>query len=489
MSSSNSLFIGWAQADITPPRPALLAGQFSARRSEGVRDPLEANALALQSGDEHVVFVSCDLVSISDELTYLVRENLRRDAPEMDALKVILSATHTHDAPEIRSPEASSMNAGAKGSGVELDAMTVPEYIAFAAQRIAEAIGQAWRSRATGGIAYGQSYAVLARNRRWVDTNGVAMMHGLNADSAARFDYVEGYEDHSINLLATYDDAGTLTGILLNTPCTAQAEDQLFEVSADFWHEARQELRARFGQEIFILSQVSAAGELTPIQIYEKAADTRMRELRGRNLRQELSQRLADAVGEILPYLAPAITREAVLEHIVETIELPVNALSEADVENARREAAKWQQKYEAELQKLEENPALKNEPRWYVPATFAYRSMNWHNSVEARFHQQQTQPTYAAELHVVRLGEIVFASNPFEYYLDFGIQIKVKSPATQTFLVELCGAGSYVPSARSVRHGGYGSMPASNRIGPEGGQVMAEWTVEKLRDLWREES
>jgi hypothetical protein len=31
--------------------------------------------------------------------------------------------------------------------------------------------------------------------------------------------------------------------------------------------------------------------------------------------------------------------------------------------------------------------------------------------------------------------------------------------------------------------------MPASNRIGPEGGQVMAEWTVEKLRDLWREES
>jgi hypothetical protein len=485
--NSSTINIGWAQADITPPHPALLAGQFAARRSEGVRDPLQTDALALQSGDEHVVFVSCDLVSISDELTEAVRAILQRDLPEVDPLKVLLHATHTHNAPEIRSPAASSMNAGAKGSGVELDAMTVPEYIAFAAERIAAAVGQAWQNRAPGGIAYGLGYAVLARNRRWVKTDGTATMHGLNADTADIFDHIEGYEDHSINLMATYDAAGVLTGLVVNTPCTAQGTDHLFEVSADFWHEARQELRKRFGEKLFILPQVSAAGDLTPIQLYEKAADQRMLELRGRTLREELAQRLADGVGEILPHLPQVIETAPRLEHVVETIELPVNALTEEDIQPSRAEAEKWQQKYEAELQKLEENPALKNEPRWYVPATFAYRSMNWHRGVETRFQQQQAQPTHPAELHAVRLGDVAFASNPFEYYLDFGIQIKVKSPATQTFLVELCGAGSYVPSTRSVRHGGYGSMPASNRIGPEGGQVLAEWTIENLRDLWRE--
>ena len=82
--------------------------------------------------------------------------------------------------------------------------------------------------------------------------------------------------------------------------------------------------------------------------------------------------------------------------------------------------------------------------------------------------------------------GDVAFATNPFEYYLDYGIQIKARSPAPQTFLVQLAGAGTYVPSPRSTLGGGYGSLPASNPVGAEGGGVLRDRTVELLREYWK---
>lgn len=48
--SQNDLKIGWAQVDITPDKPVLIAGQFHARVSEGVLDPITATILVWESG-------------------------------------------------------------------------------------------------------------------------------------------------------------------------------------------------------------------------------------------------------------------------------------------------------------------------------------------------------------------------------------------------------------------------------------------------------
>ena len=101
------------------------------------------------------------------------------------------------------------------------------------------------------------------------------------------------------------------------------------------------------------------------------------------------------------------------------------------------------------------------------------------------RFEQQKGQPTLPTELHVVRLGDLAVATNRFEFYLDFGVRIKARSPAVETFLVQLAGPGTYCPSPRSVAGGGYGSLPASNPVGPEGGQVLTERTIQVIERLW----
>ena len=88
--------------------------------------------------------------------------------------------------------------------------------------------------------------------------------------------------------------------------------------------------------------------------------------------------------------------------------------------------------------------------------------------------------------MHVLRIGDVGLATNPFELFLDYGHRIKARSPAAQAFLVQLCcGSGGYVPTEKAVRGGGYSAQPFSNRVGPEGGRELVEETLRVMGELW----
>ena len=98
---------------------------------------------------------------------------------------------------------------------------------------------------------------------------------------------------------------------------------------------------------------------------------------------------------------------------------------------------------------------------------------------------QAGTARPFAMELHGIRLGDVAIATNVFELFTEFGIQIKARSRALQTFVIQLAGPGSYVPTGRAARGGGYSAIAESNLVGPEGGQVLTERTVELINSLW----
>jgi hypothetical protein len=88
-------------------------------------------------------------------------------------------------------------------------------------------------------------------------------------------------------------------------------------------------------------------------------------------------------------------------------------------------------------------------------------------------------------ELHVLRLGDVAIASNEFELFTDYGVQMKARSPAVQTFVIQLAGSAGYLPTERAVRGGGYSAVIQSSRIGPNGGQALVEHTVKAIKELW----
>ena len=95
-----------------------------------------------------------------------------------------------------------------------------------------------------------------------------------------------------------------------------------------------------------------------------------------------------------------------------------------------------------------------------------------------------ETDPITPIEFHVIRLGDIAIATNPFELYIDYGIRIKARSQAVLTFLVQLsCQTNGYLPSEKAVKGGGYSADKFV--VGPKGGQILVNETVKKINDLW----
>lgn len=477
MTHSKSILIGWAQADITPQKPVFIGGMPWVRVSTGVLDPLTTTVLALEAPyqDDHsepLLWISCDLRNIPDEIRDGVRAALKESLPTIDSDRIILNATHTHNAPPLAS------------YGMPLEAMEEPEYEAFAIPRIVAAAEQAWKNRRPGAISFGLAHAVIAHNRIMAYASGESKMG--SPTKGPDFSHVEGYEDPAAQLLYTWDDQDNLTGVVVNVAATSQVNQHLREISADYWHSAREELRRRLGPDLFVLPQCSAAGDqMSRPQIYARAEE-RMQELTGRSWREQIAVRIADAVMSILPAMKDHKDSAPVLRHRSEILPLTRRLIGEEDVRSALAQSEKEGAVYEAGLRELEKNPALKEDQEFLRKTSRAYWQKNRGIRVRDRFELQKKEPRFPVELHVIRLGDFAMATNPFELYLDYGIQIKVRSTPVQVFLVELCcGSCGYVPTRRSVEGGAYGAVPASTNVGPEGGKELVDWTVQTINELW----
>lgn len=476
------LKLGWCQTDLTSDELVMIAGQFYARVSEGVDDPITATAWVIESGDTRTAMVSCDVVTISDDLRDQVRERVRELVPELEPEAVVLNATHTHSGPDTRIARPGAANVSTP-LPFELPVMPVERYVAWASERIAEAIKTAWAKREPSRLGWGLTHAVVGHNRRWTRRDGTSKMYGKTDDPA--FSHIEGYEDHAVNVIAAWTTSGELRGLVINLACPSQTSEQIFSLSADFWYDVRVALRRELGSGLPIVPQCSSAGDQSPHHIIRKAAEERMQELRGLNRRQEIARRLAGAVVEVLPWLKKAAESAPIVNARHEVVPVPRRMLTPAEVEQAQADAAEDMATYEALKAELDAHPEQRQEPRWYCAISKAYRHAQWNLAVAKRYELQQQQPELPVEVHALRLGDMAIITNPFEYYLDFGMHIKARSPATQTFLVQLAGSGSYVAPERSLAGGSYGAVPASTVVGPPGGWKLAHESVRLLEDLW----
>jgi len=454
----STLLVGAAKTSITPDRPVALQGQMHTRISKSVESPIMAEALALESrrGEEVVdqaLFVACDLTSPRGGLIEKVRQRIKDRLPDFDTSKLILTATHTHCGPVL-----------VEGAyNIPKDGVMQPtEYFEFLLGRLCDVIAEAWQSRAPGAVGWGLGHAVVAQHRRAVYADGHAEMYGKT--DRPDFRGMEGYEDHGVEVLLAWDREGKLLATGINVACPAQEVEHHLAVNADYWHEVRQLLEARHGEGLAVLGWIGAAGDQSPHLMFRKAAEERMRELRKLTRLEEIARRIDRACEESYQVASQDRHSDVVLAHRVETIELPLRVVTAEECAAAQEQ-----------VEKLSKDPAQ-------------HTLMRWHQRVIDRYEQQTASPggTHPMELHVIRLGDVAIATNNFELYTDFGVAIKARSPALQTFILQLAGESSYLPTATAVRGGGYGAVPQSNRVGPEGGQVLVDRTVELIESLWK---
>lgn len=451
------LLVGGATISITPDRPVALAGQMHTRIAKDVRSPVTATAMAFESkggkAPDQAILVSCDLVFVDQAVIDRVRTLIKGRLPDFTPEKLVLSATHTHTA-----PVQEEGNYLIPKDGV---IMQPAEYAEFLSERIARAVVDAWTSRRPGRVGWGLGHAVVAQNRRAVYADGRAVMYGVT--DKADFRGIEGPEDHGVEVLFVWDGGGKLIATAVNVACPSQEVEGESAVDADFWHEVRESLRAKHGKDLLVLGWTGAAGDQSPHLMYRKPAEERMRRLRKLTRLEELARRIVAAWEEAHEGARQEQVADAELTHRVETIELPARPVTDAELAATRKE-----------IESFSKDPRDR-------------RMVTWHRDVVDRHERQKagTAGPYKMELHVIRLGDVAIATNPFELFTQYGIQIKARSPALQTFVVQLAGPGSYLPTEVAVKGGGYSAIVASSVVGPEGGRVLVDRTVGLIDSLW----
>jgi hypothetical protein len=466
---AQELYIGSSSVDITPALPVALMGQFHLRLADTVESPLVANIIALEAREgshslETAIFVACDLVVISPPILAQLRAEVHKIMPDFDTSKIIVTATHTHTAPVL---DTLLLKYPIPEKGVT----QIDEYLSFFSKQVAGAIIKAWESRSAGSVTWGLSHAVVGYNRRSVYANGNASLYG--GTNTPEFRNIEGYEDHDVNSLFFWNKAGKLVAMSIDIPCPAQEVEGLSAVNADYWHDTRIALKKRFGEHITVVGWVGASGDQSPHLMYRQGAEERMRKLANRTRMEEIGRRITQAVDEAYEIVKNDRHTSVPMVHKVEILPLPMRKVTEAEYTDARKN-------HDEIAAMIAADPKLKNEKQ---------AQMLWYYSTVELFEKQQKNPEMKlpAEIHVLRIGDAVICTSPFELYVDYGIQIQGRSKALQTFVVQLAGAANYLPTEKAVKGGGYSAIVQSTPVGPEGGQILVNRTVELIDALWED--
>lgn len=484
--------IGWAEESIVPENKSVfLSGQFFERISEFVETPISVTALAIETESDAAVFCACDLLGVDHRLLELVREALegKTDLPKD---KIILSATHTHTSMyyAITSDfEGGSLSVlesylpNAEKEPVQDASILSPEEATpFLVEKIARAIYCAWDNRGEAMYATGFGRAAIGMCRRVSYDDGSAKMWGDT--NSPNFTALEGGNDSGVELLYMFDTDKKLTGVVVNIACPSQVVEHRSFISSDYWGKVKILLRENFGEDIFLLPLCGAAGDQCPRDMIRwvnpetpiddpnihrenyiaRNADPSMFDIKGTWLiGKRIVNEIIWAYEDIREYHT-----DAVFQHKKLMVDLPVRRVTPGEYRDAKAAI-------EAYVKNHKSRSDFMDNAKMHVYA-----------GILARYELQKKQSLLTVEMHVLRLGEIAFATNPFELFLDYGNRMRAQSHARQTFLIQLCcGYGTYLPTEKAEKGGHYSAYVSSGIIGHEGGDMLVRKTVSEINSMW----
>lgn len=496
------LKIGWSKRDVSTDKPVYIPGQFFIRVSKGVMDSITLNCLVIDDGKDIVIFLSGDFVNGRQVLS-LIHKKVSSLYPEIPVDKIVFNVTHTHCGVDLYRDKKYTLE---PIEGIEIS--PTKDYIDFFLDNAADAIYEAYSNRKEGYIAYGYGFAVVSHSRRstynkdfslrpegYGETSSIAIdgharMYGPTNDD--NFIGYEGGADHYTNFMFTFDMDKNLTGAIINVPCPSQNSERESYLTADYWHDVREILYAKYG-DIGILPQCAAAGDLSPLPLhYHKAEERRFKlkygeECKKRTMaaRKDSAERICNSFDEVLSWAKKDLVSNIEVAHTVKTIKLDEIPLTD-DMFRVATE--------QLDILLKDGAPALTDNPEENLinQSTYCTQIERFKTLIERYNIQKQRGLLADTEIHVIKIGDIVFATNPFELYIDYQHQIQARSPFAQTFIVQLtdqpenCASASYLATERGMQNLGYSANIYSNRISPAGGAKLVEETLSEINKLYK---
>ncbi|WP_435010989.1 hypothetical protein P12x_002280 [Tundrisphaera lichenicola] len=414
---------GFGEVDITPPKGTPRQGWNSKLVGDSAIDPLFARAAVFERGEGGpVAILQLDVALVSAADTATIRRKIERDH-QIPGGRVMVAATHNHAGPAMID-EALPRDEG---------------YITRMVDAASEAVGKALASREVSEIAPGIAFEWgVAYNRRIRMRDGTSRTHGQFRDPLAL-----GYEgpiDPEVGVLAVRGKDGSIRGALVSFTChpTHHGGDSFF--SAGYPGVIARELKAR-GIPVTLFLQ-GAAGNIA----YDDPAGGpgRSKEAIGEALALDVMKSLEK----------PSWTTPGSVSAVSRSVTVRYRDVNEDDIRGKR-------------------------------PGTQRFG--------EAGYYERKIPPLVAmirekkeesTEVQVIRLGDLAFASQPSESFVEHGLRIKEETWPVRTFVVGYAnGMLGYLPTEDAFPRGGYEcTFGPPSQMAPDTGRILADAAIELIR-------
>jgi len=185
---------GFSRVDITHPLGTPMSGYYRRRLSEGILDPLEINALALNDGKKTVIILAADLLGVynarCDELRALVSERCG-----VDEDSVFISALHQHTSMRFT-------HYNGKSDMLGFDYFKDDAYVDVLCRKFADAavMAVADMKDATVSVAAKETAEPLSFIRRYFLKDGTLMTNPSTVDPS-EIDRPNGISDNTVRLI------------------------------------------------------------------------------------------------------------------------------------------------------------------------------------------------------------------------------------------------------------------------------------------------
>lgn len=310
-------------------------------------------------------------------------------------------------------------------------------------------------------------HAVVGHCRRIKLRDGSSIMYGNSDDY--NFDRLEVPADSGVEMMYLYNNQDELTGLILNVNCPAQVVEDKHFYSADFIGSFRQQLAKKLGREIYVLSLIGTAGNISPRDLVRHGrGEPNMREWEGA---EEIGRRLLNCFEYNLEKANSSIVKELEFGHIYKDVPLFIRTVNNDEITKAKVEFDEILKRNNSDIKMLQgkESAAL----------FFA-------KGILDRAELQNKTSFYDAPVHALRMGESAFITNPFELYIEYGMRMRARSKAIHTFTAQLTDDGAgYLPTPDAILAKGYSTGVGNCLVSCEGGEMLTETSIRMINTLF----
>lgn len=449
---------GFAERDITPDIGMEAPGGYGKSYHRTFHDPCKVRAAVFDDGKKRVALVGIDLLFINRHLVLEARAEIqKRCGIPPDA--VLVGASHSHSSGPIGMGEPGDFDQASplvKDLVNNKSIVSDPGYTQLLRKQIVEAVVQADGARVDAKLAVGAGHEdKVSFNRRLRMKNGITFSHpGINNPD------ITGYAapiDPQVGTLGVWDLKNNLLGVVVNFSCHATCNPG--GISANWIWSMEKVLRGATGNAALpVVFLQGACGDITQVDNLAKFQNPAP---------EEWCEMVGGRVGAEAFKTLLLIRRGA-------DRDIPLDTRQKVwKVKRRVPEAEKVTRAQEL----VEQGPAKSSDVVW----TFAKEILMLDAKSKAR-------PEEEVEVQAIQVGPAVFVSNPAEYFVEYGLDIKKGSKFPFTFIVELAnGIVGYVPTEEALgpNGGGYETrMTSYSNLEVSAGRQFANTGIELANQL-----